>query len=206
MTKRKPSRRARKRDEPPSRPDVAARRAWEDLIRAYAHWTGRSLVLSLTFARPVSFERARAAVRLLLRTLASDLVKGHFHYAFVIDEQPESGRWHVHALVEGEPMERPTLWGGADALAPHEVLRMWASLNRRFGASTQDRVPEAAQLYLPIEGRGLGGVGPDNWIRYLCEHENLEWGVACPRTGSCAHRRCVVAPDGATVANPLPHA
>jgi len=132
---------------------------------------GWSWVLTLTMRHDVPDQRVGQAVRFYARGLAVDLGL-HFPFAFTTERRDGTRGAHGHAL----------LGGGLQGIGRRELEHRWRASDPAAGFTRINR-------YTPAIGAGLGA------SLYLTkEHDRWGVGVVCPRTGDCAHRRCVEGP------------
>jgi hypothetical protein len=136
---------------------------WQVWLYGLARWTWWT---TLTFEHHTSRDNANGIARRWLRYIARDLAHNHVA-VFCGAGQQTGGRWHFHMML-GMP--------SVDAQLMREADTAWKQLGGATGYTHIERFDEF---------RGPGAI---NYIR--TRHEWSPPGFACPRTGSCAHRRC----------------
>jgi hypothetical protein len=146
---------------------IGARRATVEYLADLAPWTW---FVGLTFARDISADSADDAFNAWLITLAKEF---GCHLMYAASWGPQAlGRPHYHAVLAAPSDGVPP--------PPEVAVRAWRKLREPTGTAL------AAQ-YDP-KRRGLA---------YMVHgHKDTSWGVACPRTGRCAHKTCQEAPGG----------
>lgn len=151
------------------RMERAARRAWiEWMGGARTEGSRWQWFVTLTFGRDVSEAVAIRAVKRWAREIAvRALGGGHFGLAYVMDRQPDSGRWHFHVLCS---------FGAVD-VDPGWATYVWGAINEWFPTGHA----EAARFD-----------GSSRVLQYMFGHHGERgYGLVCSRVRECKHRDCV---------------
>lgn len=151
--------------------EAAARREWTSWIGSGGgscdpRW---QWFVTLTFAREVGDAVAIRALKRWAREVAVRALGGaHFALTYVMDRQPDSGRWHFHVLCSFGAVA----WDPDPAWAPH----LWRAISHRFPTGYAD-------------ARRCDGT--EAAIRYAFGHHGERGhGLVCSRIGECKRQNC----------------